>query len=83
MNLAEQYIGEAITHFKPHEVKGEYVNFEKEDYYKISHSNELRPFFMSLVSDSNHWMFISSNGGLTAGRKDSNLLFFRIIPMIK
>ncbi len=76
MNLAEQYIGEAITHFKPHEVKGEYVNFEKEDYYKISHSNELRPFFMSLVSDSNHWMFISSNGGLTAGRKDSESSLF-------
>jgi len=31
---------------------------------------------MSIVSNSNHWMFISSNGGLTAGRKDSNTSLF-------
>ena len=31
---------------------------------------------MSIVSDSNHWMFISSNGGLTAGRKDSESSLF-------
>lgn len=31
---------------------------------------------MCIVSDSNHWMFISSTGGLTAGRKDAeNALF--------
>ena len=36
----------------------------------------MRPFFMSLVSNSNHWLFISSTGGLSAGRKDtSNALF--------
>ena len=34
------------------------------------------PFFMSIVSPSDHWMFISSNGGLTAGRKNpDNALF--------
>ena len=31
---------------------------------------------MSIVSDSNHWMFISSNGGLTAGRKNSEYALF-------
>ena len=36
----------------------------------------MRPFFMSIVSDSNHWMFISSNGGLTAGRKDAESSLF-------
>ena len=28
----------------------------------------MRPFFMTLVSGSDHWMFISSTGALTAGR---------------
>ncbi len=42
----------------------------KESWFKIPQSDAMRPFLMSLVSDSNHWMFISSNGGLTAGRKD-------------
>ena len=31
---------------------------------------------MSIVSDSNHWMFISSNGALTAGRKNSESSLF-------
>lgn len=57
-------------------IKGELVNFENETYYKISNSNEMRPFFMSIVSDSNHWMFVSSNGGLSAGRKNSDASLF-------
>ena len=31
---------------------------------------------MNVVSDSNHWMFISSNGGLSAGRKNSQYALF-------
>ena len=53
-----------------------YVQIENEGFYKISNNDELRPFFMSIVSDSNHWLFISSNGGLSAGRKNAeNALF--------
>lgn len=54
----------------------DYVQINNEGYYKITNSDDLRPFFMSIVSDSNHWMFISSNGGLTAGRKNSNYALF-------
>lgn len=45
-------------------------------YFKISGSNRMTPFFMSIVSSSDHWMFISSNGGLTAGRKNSDQALF-------
>lgn len=54
----------------------EQVQIADENYFKISNSDELRPFFMSIVSDSDHWMFISSNGGLTAGRKNSEFSIF-------
>ena len=47
-----------------------------EVYYSISHVDQIPPFFMSIVSDSNHWMFISSNGGLTAGRIDADHSLF-------
>ena len=47
------------------------ITIDDEIYYQISNNDAMRPFFMSIVSDSNHWMFISSNGGLTAGRKNS------------
>jgi len=70
------FLGKNKADFSSYEVKGEMINFENEAYYKIVNSNEMRPFFMSIVSDSNHWMFISSNGGLTAGRKNSEYSLF-------
>ncbi len=57
-------------------INGELVTFNNETYYKISNSDKMRPFFMSIVSDSNHWMFISSNGGVTAGRKNAEFSLF-------
>ncbi|MDY2585796.1 hypothetical protein [Winogradskyella aquimaris] len=57
-------------------VKLEPVSINGKDYFKISNSDQMRPFFMSIVSDSNHWMFISSNGGLTAGRKNAEYALF-------
>ncbi len=52
------------------------VTINGETYFKIEHSDRLRPFFMSIVSASNHWMFIGSNGGLTAGRKNADYALF-------
>lgn len=54
----------------------EYTEIHGEKFYRISNHDEMRPFFMSVVSDSNHWMFISSNGGLTAGRKNAEFALF-------
>lgn len=58
------------------EVKINRVKFEGQNFFKISNSDQIRPFFMSIVSFSDHWMFISSNGGLTAGRKNSEYALF-------
>ncbi len=66
------YLGDVVSSFSDKEVKGKRVKINNEDYYKISNVDAMRPFFMSIVSNSNHWMFISSRGGLSAGRKDSN-----------
>ena len=52
------------------------VMLNGEQFYKINNSDTMRPFFMSIVSDSNHWMFISSNGGLSAGRKNAEFALF-------
>ncbi|MFD2567085.1 hypothetical protein [Pseudotenacibaculum haliotis] len=52
------------------------VRINDELYYQISNCDLMRPFFMSIVSDSNHWLFISSNGGLTAGRKNAEYALF-------
>ena len=52
------------------------VLIDGEAYYKITDSGRLRPFFMSITSAYDHWLFISSNGGLTAGRKNSEFALF-------
>lgn len=70
------YIGENKLTTPKTKVDGEWVSFNGEDFYKIANSDTMRPFFMSMVSDSNHWMFIASNGGLSAGRKDCDTALF-------
>ncbi|MDP5140574.1 MAG: hypothetical protein NWP83_08915, partial [Spirosomaceae bacterium] len=71
------YIGNQLSTFdKVAEVNGELITFENESFYKISNYDAMRPFFMSIVSNANHWMFISSNGGLSAGRKNAQSALF-------
>jgi len=70
------FIGNKEAHFENLNISGEFVNIENEDFYKIANCDRLRPFFMSIISYSNHWMFISSNGALTAGRKNSDISLF-------
>ncbi len=57
-------------------VRGQRLTLWGEDFYQITHYDSLRPFFMSLVSPGDHWMFISSTGGLTAGRRNPDLALF-------
>lgn len=52
------------------------ITIKGRQYYKISYVDDMRPFLMSIVSDSNHWLFISSNGGMTAGRKNAEYALF-------
>lgn len=57
-------------------VNGEIVKLGKGQYYKITNYDQIPNFFITVVSDSDLWMYISSNGSLTAGRKDrDNALF--------
>ena len=57
-------------------VEGKQLKIGNENFYKISNVDKMRPFFMSIVSNSNHWMFISSTGSLSAGRKNSEFSLF-------
>ena len=45
-----------------------FIDIDGEGFYAIPHVDRLGPFLMSIVSDSDLWMFVSSRGGLTAGR---------------
>ena len=57
-------------------VSGDYIELDGESFYQISNSDLMPPFFMSLVSASNHWMFVASNGAITAGRTNPQSALF-------
>lgn len=76
MSLSQNSIEKANNNVKTKSVEMNIISIEGEVFYKISNNDAMRPFFMSIVSDSNHWMFISSNGGLTAGRKNAEFALF-------
>ena len=45
-------------------------------YYQIANVDKMNPFFISVVSASDHWLYISSTGALSAGRiRPENALF--------
>lgn len=69
-------IGTNNLKFSESNVEGQFVTIDNEEFYVIRNNHKMDPFFMSIVSDSDHWMFISANGALTAGRKNpENALF--------
>ncbi|MEL6182486.1 MAG: hypothetical protein AAFS10_26250, partial [Myxococcota bacterium] len=55
---------------------GAFLTLEGEEMYCIPQYDAMPPFLMSVVSASNHWLYVSSRGGLTAGRTDENHALF-------
>ena len=74
--MKKNYLRKSLTFSEAKDVGGKEVIINNENYYKIENVDAMRPFFMSIVSPYNHWLFISSNGSLSAGRKDSNNALF-------
>ena len=70
------FLGQHPAQLHKKVVDGKEIIRNGESFYKIANVDAMRPFFMSIVSNSDHWMFISSNGSLSAGRKNSNYALF-------
>ncbi|HSR88543.1 MAG TPA: hypothetical protein VLL07_06275, partial [Pontiella sp.] len=76
MKKNKVFVGGCELHSSGADVKGSYVELDGELFYQIQNHDHMAPFFMSIVSDSNHWMFISSNGALTCGRRNPESALF-------
>lgn len=70
------FAGNQPLRFPSAPVQCEVVKLDEEDFYRIANYDQMRPFFMSIVSDADHWMFISSTGALTAGRRNPDAALF-------
>ena len=66
---------------RPSSVSGEFVDLSGERYYVIRNVDRMPPFFVSVVSNDDHWLFVSSAGGLTAGRVSPETALFPYITV--
>lgn len=57
-------------------VSGQFVDRGGERFYVIENADQMAPFFTCIVSESDHWLFASSNGCLTAGRRNAEQSLF-------
>jgi hypothetical protein len=64
-------------------VHGEFVDLAGERFYAIRNVDQIPPFFISVVSNDDHWLFASSTGGLTAGRVSPGSALFPYITVDK
>jgi len=70
------FSGQTALNVSSHSVTGEFQTLWGETFYRIANYDSMPPFFMSLVSSSDHWLFISSSGGLSAGRVSAEQALF-------
>jgi hypothetical protein len=62
---------------------GEFVALDGERWYAIRHVDRLSPFFISVVSSADHWLYASSTGGLSAGRVSPDTALFPYVAVDK
>jgi hypothetical protein len=72
----EIHVGCARLHPAAIEARGALIDLDGERAYEITDVDAMPPFLMSVASDSDHWMFVSSTGGLTAGRRSPDQALF-------
>ncbi|MBP7210404.1 MAG: hypothetical protein KBA02_04345 [Paludibacteraceae bacterium] len=58
------------------DVKGGFIVIDGEKFYQITNYDAMQAFFISIASESNLWMYLSSTGGLTAGRINPDTALF-------
>ncbi len=76
MKPTNLFFGSASLNDEKEKVSLDTVSINKESFFRIENYDHMNPFFMTVVSDVDHWMFISSTQGLTCGRKNAESALF-------
>jgi len=64
----EIHLGNALVQPAEDDVTGGFTTIDGERYARIANVDQLDPFLMNVVGDSDTWLFAGSNGPFTAGR---------------
>ena len=62
---------------------GEFLERTGERFYAIRDVDRMAPFLISVISSDDHWLFVSSTGGLTAGRVSPETALFPYVCVDK
>lgn len=62
MTKSKIFQGKCEVNTSTQDITGRFVDIGGLKYYQIQNYHEMPDFFMSIASDSDHWIFISSNG---------------------
>lgn len=76
MTSKKIFAGNQPLHEQHKQVSGSLKEFDGESMYCIENFDSMPAFFMSIVSNSDLWMYLSSKGSLTAGRQNFNQALF-------
>jgi len=74
--IQDLYFGSTFLHRKTKTISLKTETMNENTFFKIKNYNQMNPFFMTVVSNTDQWMFISSTGGLTCGRKNAESALF-------
>ncbi|MEM1043732.1 MAG: hypothetical protein AAGI91_14030 [Bacteroidota bacterium] len=78
---ASVYVGSARLRTDAHPVTGDIAEIDGDRYYRIANADQMPPFFVSVVSDADHWLFVSSRGGVSAGRVSPERALFPYVTV--
>ncbi len=70
------FLGKNLLQTTPKAISGKSLEMDGESWFLIENYDQMPPFFMSIVSPSDHWLFLSSTGALSAGRIDAEHALF-------
>lgn len=65
------------------DVSGDFITIHGERFYEIRNVDKMEPFFVSVVSNADHWLFASSSGGMSAGRVSPETALFPYVSVDK
>ncbi|MBD3419355.1 MAG: hypothetical protein GF398_04475 [Chitinivibrionales bacterium] len=69
-------LGNTKLAFPDTAITGQVLEIDGRPFYKIANYDELSPFFITVVSHTNLWMYASSTGSLTCGRVSPDFSLF-------
>lgn len=76
VKIGNLYVGDTPLKMLPVQAEGRFCEIGGERFYEIRDYDVMQPFFISLASDTDLWMYISSTGGVTAGRRNPDMALF-------